>query len=149
MIELPTPERMASLVSNVTQTMLGISFDAVEAGPQSALHWRTALLGIAGQFPLTVGLSSDERGCRKLSAAMFSCPDANVDQGMMNDALCELVNMTAGLLKGALSLDQSLGLPKVVPDDDPRFARTQTDRQVIVLRAREVGLMLWVLPGVA
>ena len=139
---------MASLVSNVTQTMLGISFEAIEPGPQSSLGWRTALLGITGQFPLTVGLSSDERGCRKLSGAMFQCPDASVDQSMMNDALCELVNMTAGLLKGAMALDQTLGLPRVVPGDDPRF-KADEGHQVIVLRAREVGLMLWVLPGVA
>jgi hypothetical protein len=32
---------------------------------------------------------------------------------MMADALCELVNMTAGLLKSAMRIDQPLGLPSM------------------------------------
>ena len=149
MIELPTPDKMASLVSNVTETMLGISFEAVSASPEPRLKWRTALLGIAGQHPLTVGLSSDEPGCKRLGAAMFQCPDDTVDPSMVDDSLCELVNMTAGLLKGTLSLDQSLGLPKVVQGNDARVEQAHRGPHVIVLRAREVGLMLWILQGVA
>jgi hypothetical protein len=44
---------------------------------------------------------------------MFATPLERVDDGMINDALCELVNMTAGMLKSALKIDQALGLPRI------------------------------------
>jgi len=142
---LPPPETMASLVSGVTQTMLGLTFTPdASTGPRE-LAWRTALLPIAGKRPLTVGLSSDEVGCSALSAAMFACPPADVDQTMMNDALCELVNMTAGLLKSVMSLDQALGLPKILPGVDA----PQVPPHAVVLKADSLGLVLWIYEGVA
>jgi hypothetical protein len=139
---------MASLVSGVTQTMLGLTFvpDATK-GPRD-LAWRTAVLPIAGAQPLTVGLSSDQPGCSRLSAAMFACPAEQVEDAMMNDALCELVNMTAGLLKSAMSLNQSLGLPKIVNGPEAPSAPAQSPH-AIVLKADALGLVLWVYEGVA
>jgi hypothetical protein len=66
---------------------------------------------------------------------------------MMDDSLCELVNMTAGLLKSAMSLNQALGLPRIfagayVPPVPP-------PPQVVVLKAESVGLVLWIYEGVA
>jgi Chemotaxis phosphatase CheX len=150
MIEMPPPQKMASLVSNVTETMLGISFEpVVPSAPAPHLVWRTVMLPIPGAVPITVGLSSDEPGCIKLGAAMFQVPAAEVDTAMMNDSLLELVNMTAGLIKSTLSLDQVLGLPRVVSQDDPKVKAAQGNTHVTVLRAKEVGLMLWILQGVA
>jgi hypothetical protein len=145
---LPSPQAMAGLVSGVTETMLGLTFSPDEAAGPSDLAWRTAVLPIAGEHPLTVGLSSNESGCSQLSAAMFACSPSDVDQNMMNDSLCELVNMTAGLLKSVLSLDQALGLPKILigrhgPPAPP------TSPHVIVLKADKLGLVLWIYEGVA
>lgn len=141
---------MASLVSGVTQTMLGLTFvpDA-ERVPSPRLVWRTALLPIAGERPLTVGLSTDETGCSRLSAAMFSCAPGEVDQAMMNDSLCELVNMTAGLLKSALSLDQALGLPKILAAADGPPPPPPAGPHAIVLKADALGLVLWIYEGIA
>jgi hypothetical protein len=140
---------MASLVSGVTQTMLGLTFipDGAANGPRG-LTWRTAVLPIAGERPLTVGLSSDQTGCSTLSAAMFACPKEEVDQVMMNDALCELVNMTAGLLKSVMSLNQALGLPKIL-DGASAPAIPTASPHVIVLKADSLGLVLWIYEGVA
>ena len=150
MVEIPSPEKVASLVSNVTETMFGISFEPVvpyEPSPQ--LIWRTVLLPIPGKYPITVGLSSDRAGCIKLGSAMFQVPIEDVDPSMMDDSLCELANMTAGLLKSTLSLDQALGLPHVIPEGDPRSATARGEEaQLTVLRAKEVGLVLWILQGV-
>lgn len=139
---------MANLVSGVTQTMLGFTFAPDEAAGPNDLAWRTAVLPIAGERPITVGLSSNESGCSQLSAAMFACKLGDVDQTMMNDSLCELVNMTAGLLKSVLSLDQALGLPKILmgrhgPPAPP------TSPHIIVLKADKLGLVLWIYEGVA
>jgi Chemotaxis phosphatase CheX len=151
MLEIPPPLKMAKLVSNVTETMLGISFEPVlPLEPAPHLTWRTVMLPIPGAQPITVGLSSDEPGCIKLSSAMFQVPNTEVDTSMMNDSLCELVNMTAGLLKSTLSLDQSLGLPRVVQNGDPlKKAYDDAKTHLTLLRAKEVGLMLWILQGVA
>ncbi len=144
MTALPTPEHLASLVSNVTSTMLGISFVAdLQRAAKPTLVWRTAMLPIAGARPITIGLSSDQAGCLALSGAMFSVPSEKVDSSMINDALCELVNMTAGLVKGALSLDQALGLPRILKDD----AESPAEAHAVVLRAEGLGLVLWIHEG--
>jgi hypothetical protein len=140
---------MASLVSGVTQTMLGLTFVPGEAAVTPDLAWRTAILPIDGERPITVGLSSDESGCSRLSAAMFSCPREEVDQAMVNDSLCELVNMTAGLLKSAMSLDQALGLPKILAGPDAPPPPPPHGPHAIVLRADALGLVLWIYEGIA
>ncbi len=148
MNELPPPQRMAELVSGVTRTLLGLTFRPdSNASPWSSLVWRTAILPMPGDRPLTVGLSSDERGCSILSAAMFSCAPDQVDAAMMNDALCELVNMTAGLIKSHMALNQLLGLPKIVHGSDAPYMAPSQGRYSVVLRAEDIGLVLWVIEG--
>src|ERR1017187_10498974 len=110
---MPKAERLAALVSNVTETMLGISFVPAETKPAHPyLNLRTAIMLVDGPRPVSVGLSSDEAGCAKLTAAMFGWKPEGVDVGMINDALRELVNMTAGLLKREMALDQALTGPR-------------------------------------
>jgi len=142
---------MAAVVSGVTQTMLGLSF-VPDSGATELSHlvWRTAILPIPGFRPITIGLSSDSSGCTTLSAAMFGCAPETVDQSMMNDSLCELVNMTAGLLKSLMALDQALGLPKIVDSVAGVPAIPPTDGQhAVILRAKQVGLVLWIIEGLA
>jgi hypothetical protein len=125
---LPTPEKMAALVSGVTRTMCGLTFEPDQKSDGVGLRWRTALLPIPGDRPLTVGISSDERGCSELGAAMFAIPRDQVDSSMMNDSLCELLNMTAGLLKSVMSLNQALGLPGSSPARRRRRRRRRARR---------------------
>jgi hypothetical protein len=96
---------------------------------------------------LTVGLSSDEEGCSKLAGAMFGLEKADVDASMMNDSLCELVNMTAGLLKRVMSLNQALGLPRILSGSDAPEVPAASP-QVVVLKASQLGLVLWIYEGV-
>jgi hypothetical protein len=142
----PPQERLAALVTGVTETMLGIAFKPAAFNDAGTLRWRTAVLPIPGPIPITVGLSSDEAGCVSLGAAMFSCSDKALTPGMVNDALCELVNMTAGLVKTAMNLDQSLGLPTILePKDTDRFVNMGWPP--VVLKADGLGLLLWLCPG--
>jgi hypothetical protein len=109
---LPSPDRLAKAVSQVTSTMLGFHVTATTR-PDGHLFWRTAVLSIAGAKPWTVALSSNQAGCQVLGAAMFACTPATVESSMIDDSLCELVNMTAGQMRALLALDQALGLPRV------------------------------------
>jgi len=144
---MPKAERLAALVSNVTETMLGISFaPAEEVAAHPGLSWRTAIMLVDGPRPVSVGLSSDETGCAKLAAAMFGCKPDGVDVGMMNDALRELVNMTAGLLKREMALDQALTVPQIV-DNKESLDEIARQHPALVLKAREVGIALWACEG--
>jgi len=140
---LPPAQKLAALVSNVTETMLGISFvPAQTRAAHPALNWRTAIMLLDGPRPVSVGLSSDEPGCARLAAAMFGCNVDAVDVGMIDDALRELVNMTAGLVKREMALDQALTVPAIIGDKE---ALDEIARQhpALVLVAREVGIALW------
>lgn len=150
MSTLPPPDTMARVVSGVTETMLGLTFKAAAGGqPWNELVWRAAVLPIPGARPLTVGLSSDQPGCLQLAAKMFQLPPGEVADDMLSDALCELVNMTAGLLKSNLKLEQALGLPRVVPSGQPPVPTPPPQTNNLVLRADAVGLVLWVFEGIA
>jgi hypothetical protein len=140
---------MATVISGVTETMLGLTFAPDTAGrPWNELVWRAAVLPIPGARPLTVGLSSDQPGCIALSARMFQTPPAELSDEMLTDALCELVNMTAGLLKSHLKLEQALGLPRLVPSGRPPVPGPPPAEGSVVLRADQVGLVLWVFEGI-
>ena len=105
---------MARIVSQVTEPVLGITFtEASDAQATVGAGWKTAALPIDGGDPLTVAVSADDACCRTLGATMFAAPAESVDEAMVADALCELVNMTAGLLKSSLRIDQALGLPSM------------------------------------
>ncbi len=132
MIPLPGPVDLAQLVSAVTRPMLNLSFGPdVADRPWADLVWRAAVLNIPGEYPLSVGLSSDRAGCEKLCAAMFQVPRDQVDDEMLSDALRELVNMTAGLLKSHLKLDQALGLPRITM---PRIALLSSTTTICMFR---------------
>lgn len=140
---------MAKVVSGVTETMLGLTFAPDKKGtPWGELVWRAAVLPIPGKRPLTVGLSTDRDGCVALGAAMFQVPPSEVSEEMLSDSLCELVNMTAGLLKSHLGLEQALGLPRIVPQGQPPVPPPPPDAGKVVLRAEHLGLVLWVFEGI-
>jgi hypothetical protein len=114
---LPSPEELARLVSYVFETMLTLPCDLIRgSSPQTGINglsWRTALLPIIGSRPLIVALSSDEKGCLSLGAALFACDVHAVDQEMIDDTLRELVNMIAGQVRTMVVGDQSLGLARI------------------------------------
>ena len=148
-LDLPDPATLATLVTNVTETMCGISFvpAAVEEDTKK-LCWRIASLPITGTHPIRVALSSDPAGCKALGAALFSMSPESLDEGMIDDSLCELLNMAAGQIKSALGLDQALGLPSIVGAAELPSRRERAMRDGVVLRSRgELGLLIWVSEG--
>jgi hypothetical protein len=118
MIALPSPDKLAALVSSVTETMCGLSFAAAGAPEGFTPQWRTAALAIGGAKPILVALSADQASCSAIGAAMFGCPADTIDSGMAEDVLRELVNMTAGQIKRVLMLDEALGLPRIMTETD-------------------------------
>jgi hypothetical protein len=150
MSELPTPDEMADLVSVVTRTMVGLTFVLDSGGSSwSSLVWRGAVIPIPSSPSLTIGLSSDQHGCATVSSAMYSCAPDAADDAMINDALCELVNMIAGVLKDRMAIEQASGLPKIVQGDTARYLAPSAGWRAVVLRSSDIGLVLWVAEGSA
>jgi hypothetical protein len=146
MTELPDAELLATLVSNVTETMCGISF-CPESSPvdEGAHSWRVASLPISGERPLRVILSSDQKGCEGLGSALLHFPADELESDMIDDSLCELLNMAAGQIKRALSIDQALGLPKIVPGVEGQAVFQAARKHGILLRSRgPLDLLIWV-----
>ncbi len=135
-VNLPSPEIMAALISGVTRTMMGMTFDLVRDAPREL--FRAAVLPIPGARPLSLVIASDRRSCQILGAAMFGCDSQAVDDSMMEDTLTELANITAGHLKRAMSLDQALGLPRILRGSQP--AAQPFASQNALLRAGDVEL---------
>ena len=143
---LPEATVLASLLSEVTNTMLGIPFAAAQGDERiELLCWRSAILPIGVGEVLQVALASDERGCAILGAKMFQVALSEVDASMIDDTLRELVNMTAGMIKRAIGADMSLGLPRIVSESRPD-GPLPADWRRVLLRASDgaVELVLFV-----
>jgi len=116
---LPDAATLARLISNVTRMMCGFSFTPL-AQPKRVreLCWRMAVISIPGARFLQIAISSDRDGCAKLGAAILACPPESLDESMIDDSLCEILNMAAGQIKKTIVPDQELGLPKIVTSPD-------------------------------
>jgi hypothetical protein len=66
---------------------------------------------------------------------------------MMDDSLRELVNMTAGLVKSSMLLDQALGLPRIMDGRQVPPSPGGEPGHSVILRGREIGLVLWIFEG--
>jgi Chemotaxis phosphatase CheX len=149
MTTLPDAPTLATLVSNVTNTMCGISFEPADpATPNAALLWRVAILPIDGHRPLRVALSSDQAGCVALGSALLWFSPDELDAATINDSLCELLNMAAGQIKSALALDQALGLPKIVAASELSPSAEAALRGGVLLRSQGTAdLLIWISEG--
>ena len=148
MVTLPPPSVLAGLVTNVTNTMLGLSF-APDDNPADPAR----LIG-ASRCCRSPALSRSRSGSRPIRVAAPRSPPAcsrqpaAVDASMAEDALRELVNMTAGLVKSTLGLDQVLGLPKIYCDGKAPLPMSPDAGTLVVLKATGLGLVLWICDGV-
>src|SRR5262245_28238382 len=142
---LPESTILASLLSEVTSTMLGLPFFAAEGEERiELLCWRSAILPIGPGEVLQVALASDERGCALLGAKMFQVELADVDASIIDDTLRELVNMTAGMIKRALGADMALGLPRIVSQSRPDGPPLDDWRRVLLRGGEGVEMVLFV-----
>ncbi len=112
---IPNHTTIASLVSNVTTTMLGRNTSVARDVRLSAHYFfRSAVLPIPGDIDIAIAISSSRDGCIDVGAALFSVANDDVDDDMISDTLQEMANMTAGQIKSSMGLDQALGLPRIV-----------------------------------
>ncbi len=132
-------EGLALLISNVTLTMARMGFLVAPAcGVDGGWAGRTALVAL-GDGTLMVGLSCDRRSLERLCAALLAGTGLHADQGLRDDALRELTNMTAGQIKGVLCPDVALGLPRLVDGGPP----PEDGWRRVCLHSDDVEVVLW------
>jgi hypothetical protein len=150
MTNMPDAKTLATLVSNVTETMCGISFEPANAADHvDTACWRLAVLPFKGLRPIRILLSSDQNGCAALGSALLGTPGAKLDPSMIDDSLCELLNMAAGQIKRALAVDQALGLPRIVSGEAGQALFRTARNQGTILRSRgSFELLIWVMEAV-
>jgi CheY-specific phosphatase CheX len=137
-------DRIATATSRVTNTMIGRTFRLTRR--QLPELWRTAMLSIPGERPMTIAMSSDREGCVTLAAAMLKCEESDLDIAMVDDFMRELVNMTAGQIKAELSLDQALGLPRVI---DGELLENTAAWTHCVLRSETIRIVVSLVAAIA
>ena len=147
-LNVPGPEKLASLVSGVTQTMFGMSFRLAASRDVAPWRddppWTTVLLPIPGKQPVTIAIAADEAGGRVLGGQMFSCGPESLDPGMVDDSLRELANIVAGQVKSAMGLDQALGLPKLVRADGKGEGLSTQPWRTATLESGSTKIVVWV-----
>lgn len=145
MKSLPDATTLAQLVTSVTETMCGITFVPAESNTPSPDCYRMALLPITGVRQLEVTLFSDRTSCESLGSSLFSVAREDIDTSMIEDSLRELLNMAAGQIKQAVAPDHTLGLPKLIAEDDlGENHRRARDAGVLLKTVGPVQLFIWI-----
>jgi CheY-specific phosphatase CheX len=137
------PAALRSLVSKVMQASCGLSFNPAGDEAISAKPWRTAALPIKGGTPMTVAIGADETACFAMASGLLQMAPNELDPGMVEDSLRELLNMVAGHIKRAMAIDLALGLPEIVPFTEMERRMKGGGQRVAVTTGR-VNLTVWV-----
>jgi hypothetical protein len=140
------PAALSSLVSKVMQASCGLTFNPAGDDKIAKAPWRTAALPIKGGQPMTVAIGSDEPGCFALASGLLQMAPNELDPGMVEDSLRELVNMVAGHIKRAMAIDLALGLPEIVPyaDIEKRMQQPGNGSQRVAVSTGRVNLTVWI-----
>jgi CheY-specific phosphatase CheX len=151
MSKLPDSQTLASLVSNVTRTMCGVSFAPGDAmGRGESICRRMAMIPLRGDPNVIVVVASDAQGSRALGAKFYGRQPADITQQMADDAISELLNMVAAQIQTALGSTHKLGFPSATTL--PEIAAgggLRLDDAALLHSEGEIDLGLWILESPA
>jgi CheY-specific phosphatase CheX len=125
------------------QASCGLSFNPAGDEAISAKPWRTAALPIKGGTPMTVAIGADETACFAMASGLLQMAPNELDPGMVEDSLREILNMVAGHIKRAMAIDLALGLPEIVPFTEME-RRMKSGGQRVAVTTGRVNLTVWV-----
>lgn len=96
-------------LSEIVAKTSGLSLRLLASGPDRSFAGIVSLMQLSWHSSITVFLSADEADARLLCSRMTGIPAQEVTPEEGQDALCELMNMTAGNVK--LRLRQAGDMP--------------------------------------
>ena len=92
---------------------------------------------------MTVAIGADEPGCFAMASGLLQMAPNELDPGMVEDSLREILNMVAGHIKRAMAIDLALGLPEIVPFTEME-RRMKAGGQKVAVTTGRVNLTVWV-----
>ena len=96
-------EIFTEALMEVVAKVAGIGAEVVSADRDAALDSRAAFIRMNGAHGGMLLLSAEDDGIRGLCSYMEGIPESEVTREDMDDVLCELANMTAGIAELRLS----------------------------------------------
>jgi hypothetical protein len=139
-------DALASMVSSVTGTMCGTTFEPADPSTRGeSLCGRMVLLPIEGARQVSILLAFDVSGGRTLAASMFGMASEEITQDLADDAVRELLNMVAGQVSRALGLDSALGLARATTLAElAQHGGFGIEEGVLLRSTGNVDLRLWI-----
>jgi CheY-specific phosphatase CheX len=93
----------AEAISDIVLKFSGVSLNAISSEPDESFETITGVMSLAGERGGTLLISASEADMRVFCSRMTAVPIGKVTPEETEDALCELVNMTAGSAQQRLS----------------------------------------------
>lgn len=120
MSELPSPQTLAGIVNDAIQAMytFHVSFagECARVLPGASKNI-TVIVPLIGAPLYIITARADGQGGSALASVMYSCDTSDTNPEMIEDALRELCNITAGQLKSVIAQDHEIGLSSRLLDD--------------------------------
>jgi Chemotaxis phosphatase CheX len=108
-------DALADAVSELSATVLGMSFASLDDGSQETCGHGAYLGAVAQDEAFQVGIIVPAVGCQVLAKALLGMDPAEDDlpDPDVSDAMCEIINIVAGGLKRRINteLPVTIGLP--------------------------------------
>ena len=136
-------ELMSSLLVGVSECLFGFAMQPSADMDESELRWRAAALDIPGAKDMRIYLSTDRESAELLSMGMLHLEREQLELGLIEDVLRELLNMVGGHLKAALTIDEPLALPEIVSEEQGAVPWDAAHREHLVLCGGPVRLCVW------
>ncbi len=86
----------AEALREIVLKFSGVSLNTISSEPDEGFEAITGIMSLAGENGGTLLISANEADMRALCSRMTAVPPDKVTPEEADDALCELVNMTAG-----------------------------------------------------
>ncbi len=103
-------DQITDVTVSVCQDMLGMKIEKlVEPAVQQPDHF--ASIVISGQENALIQVAACEQAASQISSVMFGVHVEDLDEEEISDAVCEIVNMIGGNIKGILDSECDLSIP--------------------------------------
>ena len=107
---------ITDVTTSVFQEMLGINIAelaSVETQPA-----QIASINITGASQYLIQVATCQQAANSISSAMFGMEADELEEAEISDAVCEVVNMIGGNIKGILDSDCGLSIPCLSTEPD-------------------------------
>lgn len=106
-------DQVVSMMQVLFESLLGEKLNHTVNAPPATENWIRSKIEITGEEHCFVQVSADPKMASRIASTMFETPEDEVDPSEVGDALCEVVNVIGGNIKGAIDRNCDLSLPSV------------------------------------